>query len=179
MVRLEVKPCTPEQSVPPGAGRDPDVVVPDGASLPRFQRVGAYALVRSRRGLLATRHSGRTNRPGTWGLPGGGVEPGEDPRAAAVRECWEETAQRVDLGSLALVQTAHWIGRAPSGRVEDFHAVRLVYHGQCPAPTSPDVLDAEGTTAAAAWVPSDQVGQVRWAAPAREQLMRLGLLPAS
>lgn len=92
---------------------------------------------------------------------------------------WEETAQRVVLGALTLVQTAHWIGRAPSGRVEDFHAVRLVYDADCPDPTPPEVLDSEGTTAAATWVPMDQLTQVRWAGPAREQLTRLGLLPAS
>lgn len=87
VVRLQVEPCRPEQTVAPGPGRDKGVVVPAGATVPRYQRVGAYALVRSRRGLLATRHSGRTNRPGTWGLPGGGLEPGEDPSTAAVREC--------------------------------------------------------------------------------------------
>lgn len=27
----------------------------------------------------------------TWGLPGGGVEPGEEPQVAAIRELYEET----------------------------------------------------------------------------------------
>ena len=57
------------------------------------------------------------------------------------------------MSELALVHTSHWIGRAPAGRLEDFHAVRVVYRGSCPAPTEPIVHDIGGTTASAAWVP--------------------------
>lgn len=41
----------------------------------------------------------RRNAP-LWGLPGGKVERGEDPRAAASRELHEETGLRVSLGAL-------------------------------------------------------------------------------
>lgn len=42
--------------------------------------------------LLLARHV----HSGLWGTPGGGVEPGESPREAAVREFEEETGLRVD-----------------------------------------------------------------------------------
>jgi 8-oxo-dGTP pyrophosphatase MutT (NUDIX family) len=49
--------------------------------------VTASAIVVGRRGVLLHRH----RRLGRWMQPGGHVDPGEDPPAAAVRECREET----------------------------------------------------------------------------------------
>jgi len=60
--------------------------------------------VRDSAEVLLIRH---TYRPG-WHLPGGGVDPGEAPGAAAVRELWEETGV-VALGAPHLV-SAH-LGR--------------------------------------------------------------------
>ena len=146
----------PAGALRPPPARDDDLAMSDGEVAEPYQRVAAYALVTSSRGVLMTQFSERTNAQGQWGLPGGGIDPGEAPDRAAVREAWEESGQVIEVGELALVHTSHWIGRAPTGRLEDFHAVRIVYRASCPEPTDPMVPDVGGTTAAAAWVsPSD------------------------
>ncbi|MEO7234364.1 MAG: NUDIX domain-containing protein [Lapillicoccus sp.] len=116
-----------------------------------FQRVAVYAVLRSDRGLLLTQMSDRTNARGRWGLAGGGLDAGEEPEAALHREVWEESGQRVDRLQPWRVTTSHWVGRAPSGRLEDFHAVRVVYAAWCAEPTEPVVHDVGGTTQASAW----------------------------
>ena len=138
-----------------------------------LQRLAVYAVVRSVHGVLLAQNSARTNAAGTWGLPGGGLDPGEPPEAALHREVWEETGQRVDIGGIAAVTTRHWVGRAPSGRLEDFHAVRLVYRATCPAPTDPVVHDVDGTTAAAAWVRVEELDGLPFAVGIRDLLVHL------
>jgi len=122
----------------------------------RHQRVAAYAMVTSSRGFLMTQFSDRTGAEGQWGLPGGGLEDGEAPDRAAVREVWEESGQLIELSELALIATSRWLGPAPGGRLEDYHAVRVIYRASCPEPTEPVVHDVGGTTASAAWLlPAD------------------------
>ena len=136
---------------------DPDLVRRPEETATTHQRVAVYAVVRSSRGILLTENSGRTNSPGRWALPGGGMDRGEGPEQSLHREVWEETGQRVVLAGLATVTTQHWVGRAPDGRLEDFHAVRIIYRADCPEPTDPVVHEVEGTTADAAWVPVGQL----------------------
>lgn len=119
------------------------------------QRVAAYAVVVSERGLLLTELSDRTGSPGLWTLPGGGIDPGESALEAVRREVWEESGQRIVEPTPLRVESDHWIGRAPSGHVEDFNAVRIVYRAQCPEPTDPVVHDVGGTTWRAAWFAPD------------------------
>jgi 8-oxo-dGTP pyrophosphatase MutT (NUDIX family) len=149
---------------PPARGRrqDRSLVLTDDLAPVVRQRVAAYAVVLSKRGLLATQFSARTAVPGRWGMPGGGLDDHEQPGAAVLREVVEETSQAIVLGDLAWVHTSHWIGRNPQGAIEDFHAVRLIYRGRCEAPTDPVVLDTDGTTRSARWVALDAWRKVRW-----------------
>lgn len=163
LLRLLVRPLNGDpRPLQDRRGLDPGLVVPPKARPEVRQRFAAYAVVLSGRGLLATEYSARTAALGRWGMPGGGIDPGEQPAAAVLREVTEETAQRVELQELAAVQTSHWIGRSPRGTLEDFQAVRLVYRAHCPEPTEPQVLDEGGTTASARWVPVPAWRSLAW-----------------
>ncbi|MDC3953628.1 (deoxy)nucleoside triphosphate pyrophosphohydrolase [Polyangium jinanense] len=59
--------------------------------------VSAAVLVEEGRVLLTQRKRG-THLAGAWEFPGGKVEPGEDPRAALVRELREEIGMEVSVG---------------------------------------------------------------------------------
>ena len=133
---------------------DPALVVADGEQAVPHQRLAAYAVVVEGDAVLLTQLSERVHLvPGWWNLPGGGIDPGEDPVAGLVREVWEETDQRLEPGELLDVHAQHWLGRAPSGTLEDFQAVRLIYSGRVRAPSPPLVHDVGGSTAQARWVP--------------------------
>jgi 8-oxo-dGTP diphosphatase len=55
-----------------------------------MQRVALAIVLRDRRILLARRPQG-SHLAGLWEFPGGKIEPGEEPAAAALRELREET----------------------------------------------------------------------------------------
>ncbi|WP_395696070.1 NUDIX domain-containing protein [Nocardioides sp.] len=119
----------------------------------RMQRLAAYALVTRDDQVLLTRISARGHHSGSWTLPGGGVEHGETPRSALVREVREECGVECGVGELIDVHDVHFEGTAPSGRREDFHGVHLVFDADVAADAEPYVVEEGGTTDAVAWVP--------------------------
>jgi 8-oxo-dGTP diphosphatase len=157
--------------------RDEDLVTIQGEVAQPHQRVAAYAYVTSSRGVLMTQFSDRTNAAGQWGLPGGGLQSTEAPDRAVVREAWEESGQVIEVRALALIHTGRWIGRAPTGRLEDFHAVRVVYRASCHAPTEPVVHDVGGTTASAAWVPPTDLDRLDVASSWRSLMSGVVMAP--
>jgi len=121
----------------------------------QLQRVAAYALVlRDGPGgpeLLLTRNSARGPHPGSWTLPGGGIDHGEEPRDTVVREVREETGLECTPADVIDVTSAHFEGTAPSGRREDFHALQIVFDAAVSG-GEPRVVESDGTTDQAAWV---------------------------
>ena len=176
-LRYAVAAATPAPASARAVPTDPGLVLAEGERPEPYQRTAAYGVVTSVRGVLLTELSDRTAAPGRWTLPGGGLDPGESPLAALHREVWEESGQRVDAPELIEVTTSHWVGRAPSGRLEDFHAVRVVYAAWCAEPSDPVVHDVGGSTASVQWVAPEDLGSrpltgfaaslPRWLAAAR------------
>jgi 8-oxo-dGTP diphosphatase len=123
----------------------------------QLQRIGVYALIRRADTVLLTRISAVGAHPGSWTLPGGGLDHGEAPRVALAREVREETGLEASVGDLLDVHDVHFDGTAPSGRYEDFHGVHLVFRAAVPDGTEPTVVETGGTTDAVAFVPVEDV----------------------
>ena len=119
---------------------------------PRSQvtRVAAYALCQDEDGrVLLTRLTYPEIKAGHWTLPGGGIDFGEAPTEAVLRELTEETGLTGAVLSLAGVQS--WVrhGPIPGGTSDDFHAIQILYRVIVTGGTLRDELD--GSTDAAAW----------------------------
>jgi ADP-ribose pyrophosphatase YjhB (NUDIX family) len=123
----------------------------------RHQRLGAYALVRRDDAVLLTRISERGFHTGSWTLPGGGVDHGESPRTAVLRELREECGVDGTVGELVAAHDDHFSGTAPSGRYEDFHAVALAFEVSIGDTAEPVLAEVGGTTDAVAWVPVAEI----------------------
>lgn len=122
--------------------------------LPQVQRVAAYAVILRDGRILLSRLSDALTRSPLWTLPGGGLDHGEDPRAAVVREVYEETGLDVTVGETAWVLSAHRANTWRRGRHVDAHAVRIVYDGWVPLDSpEPKTVEVGGSTAEAAWLP--------------------------
>ncbi len=117
-------------------------------------RVAAYAIVTDDRGLLLP-HWNEGGRTG-WTLPGGGIDPGEDPADAVVRELMEETGYRIEVDELLGIDS--WV-LPPEQRIGEhsspLHALRIVYRAHI---TGGELrVEADGTTDGVRWFALDEV----------------------
>jgi 8-oxo-dGTP diphosphatase len=113
------------------------------------QRVAAYGVARRDDEVLLARASSDTGVPGTWWLPGGGVEFGESPGECLVREFLEETGLEVRVRDvLDVVSDVAELTREPVR----LHSVRLIYEVEV---LSGSVRpETSGSTDAVRWVGS-------------------------
>lgn len=126
--------------------------------LPQRQRVAAYAVIIRDGQILMSRLAPRISRSPLWTLPGGGLDHGEDPRAAVVREVAEETGLVATVSREAHVYSMH-NARARFGKNKaDYHALRIVFEAWVPADSpDPHVVEEDGSTVDAAWLPLEDV----------------------
>jgi 8-oxo-dGTP diphosphatase len=163
---------------------DPELVDPEvsgsevsesGSDQPvPFQRPAAYAVLidegddgTGAQRMLLSRLAGSKD---TWTLPGGGIDHGEHPLIALKREVYEETGLTYTSGPLIDIGSRHFIGRAPDGRLEDFHGLRLVYAGSVPVDRPPQVMEVDGSTDLAAWIPLAELDRIGAVPVVRESL---------
>ena len=114
----------------------------------KVRRIGAYGLCRDATGrVLLARNSALSALPGLWTLPGGGVEQGEHPDDAVVREFAEETGLTVRVAGLHSV-TAD-VFRLPDTDMWE-HTDRIIYDVEILGGELRD--EADGTTDLVDWV---------------------------
>lgn len=112
---------------------------------PQYTRVAAYGLVKEADRILLCRISKQLPQwEGQWTLPGGGIDFGEDPSDAVVREFMEETGLAVSVQSIATIDSIHNASQAT-----DFHGIRIIYYVNLLGGELRDEL--EGTTDRCQW----------------------------
>ena len=121
----------------------------------RTTRVAAYGLLKRDEKMLLCRLSQKVGmNPGRWTLPGGGLDFGEDPVDAVVREFKEETGLVVKVDRLVAVNSLcdSMPGWSP------MHSIRIIYSVQY---LSGDLqYETDGSTDLCAWHSLDQTQEI-------------------
>lgn len=113
-------------------------------------RVAAYAVIERKGEILLTHW--RRGRMSGWTLPGGGIEPGEDPKLTAKREVLEETGLESKIGKLLGVDSRVFSREdSPEGTDSRLHTIRIVYRAT--VEDGPLIHEQGGSSDEARWVP--------------------------
>lgn len=137
-------------------------------------RVAAYALCRDDAGRVLLCHIAPSVGAGDlWTLPGGGLEFGEPPAAAVLRELAEETGYAGEVLGLLDVSDRLFEGDGGPGDQGPgrLHAIRIVYAVRITGGTLRD--EPDGSTDTCRWLTVDEARGLHLGQMARRELARL------
>ncbi|MEM9466677.1 MAG: NUDIX domain-containing protein [Actinomycetota bacterium] len=113
--------------------------------------MGAYVRLFDGRGrVLLTQFEHDYPDSGSWNLPGGGMEWGEQPEDTARRELFEETGLTATVGPVLGFQS-NWITAEESWQGGPGHTLAIVFAATNPSGELRTEYPAEDSTVAAAW----------------------------
>ena len=122
-------------------------------------RVGAYALCTDDdERILLARLSAEEVDVGAWTLPGGGIDFGEHPDAAVIRELEEETGYVGEIEDVAGV-FSHVYPRSRAAQGRDLHFLGILYHVRILGGELRDEIG--GSTDTAAWLAREELAERR------------------
>ena len=137
-------------------------------------RVAAYAVVRDADERILLCHIAPSVGVGdVWTLPGGGLEFGESPTRAVLRELEEETGFIGEIDRLVEVDDRVFTSRNGADRM---HAIRIVYEVTIVGGSLRDELD--GSTDTCRWVAPEEALRMRLGELARHAVERVATVDA-